>query len=182
MAVVCPVCKRKLGISRAIIILKTKIFKCPSCCRILVIKNLLALQKEGIHQDKILVAHSDAAVIDKITALLSKNGYQAVTSSDGIAAIVKAIKESPSLIVIEGNLPKTNGFEVCRRVMTKTKMKRAKFIFVVSTPEEINEEASFFCDAYRYVEDSQMPELLMEKINEMRDKSKEGKMNCQKVS
>jgi len=170
VAVVCPVCKRKLGISRAIIILKTKIFKCPSCCRILVIKNLLALQKEGIHQDKILVAHSDAAVIDKITALLSKNGYQAVTSSDGIAAIVKAIKESPFLIIIEGNLPKINGFEVCRRVMTKTKMKQPKFIFVVSTPEELDGEFSSSCDAYQYIEDLQIPEHLIEKINEVRDR------------
>ena len=171
MAVICPVCKRKLGISRESFIIKTAVFKCPCCSRVFVIKKFLTPQKEAIHQDKILVAHSDPTVICKITELLTKNGYHAVTSSDGIAAIVKVIKESPFLIVIERNLPKINGFEVCRRVMTKTKMKRAKFIFVVSTPEEIHGEFSSFCDTYHYIKDSQIPELLMEKINEVRDKN-----------
>jgi hypothetical protein len=46
-----------------------------------VLKKSLTQTEKRINQGKILVAHSDQAVMDKITSLLDKNGYQAVTSS-----------------------------------------------------------------------------------------------------
>ena len=106
--------------------------------------------------------------MDKITSLLDKNGYQAVTSSDGITAILKVIKESPFLVVIERNLPKINGFEVYRRVKKKTNMKEVKFIFVSSKHEKIKGEALFFDDAHCFIEDNLISEVLIGKVNELR--------------
>lgn len=168
MAVICPNCKIKLRI-RARHAMKASMFKCPRCCRVFILKKSILASIKTTNHSKILVAHSDPAVMDKITSLLDENGYESVTSSDGISAIVKVIKESPSLIVIEGNLPKINGFEVCRRVKTKTKMKEAKFIFVFSTHEEMHGESLPGCDPYLCIEDDGIPELLIEKINEMRN-------------
>jgi CheY-like chemotaxis protein len=168
MVVVCPGCRTRLRITQAKHSLNAWIFKCPQCCIIFVFKKSLTQTEKGINQGKILVAHSDQAIMDKITSLLDESGYQTVTSSDGIAAIVKVVKESPFLIVIEGNLPKINGFEVYRRVKTRTNMKEAKFIFVASTNEEINVDSSSFCDVHLFIEDNQIPELLIEKINQIR--------------
>jgi PleD family two-component response regulator len=138
VVVICPDCKRKLKINGVRHSIKASMFKCPKCSMVFVLKKSRALSIKRINQDKILVAHSDPIVMDEITSLLNGNGYQTVTSSDGITAIVNVIKESPFLVVIEGNLSKINGFEVCRRVTTKTKVKEAKFIFVASTHEEIH--------------------------------------------
>jgi len=161
MVAVCPGCRTRLNIAKAKHSLNAWIFKCPQCCMLFVLKKSLTQTEKRINQGKILVAHSDQAVMDKITSLLDKNGYQTVTSSNGIEAIVMVIKESPSLIVIEGNLPKINGFEVYRRVKTKTKMKEAKFIFVASTHEEIHGESTSFCNAHLSIEDNQIPDLLL---------------------
>ena len=162
MVAVCPGCRTRLKTTKAKHSLNAWIFKCPQCCIIFVLKKSLTQTEKGIDQGKVLVAHSDQAVMDKITSLLDKNGYQTVTSSNGIEAIVMVIKESPSLIVIEGNLPKINGFEVYRRVKTKTKMKEAKFIFVASTQEEIHGESTSFCNAHLSItEDNQIQELLL---------------------
>ena len=161
MVIICPNCKRRLRVNRAKHSLKTPVFKCPRCCRVFVLKKSIISPMKRINKGKILIAHSDPAVMDGITSLLDKNGYQTVTSSNGIEAIVMVIKESPSLIVIEGNLPKINGFEVYRRVKTKTKMKEAKFIFIASTHEEIHGESTSFCNARLSIEDNQIPELLL---------------------
>ena len=161
MVAVCPGCRTRLNITKAKHSLNAWIFKCPQCCMLFVLKKSLTPTEKRINQGKILVAHSDQAVMDKITSLLDKNGYQTVTSSNGIEAIVMVIKESPSLIVIEGNLPKINGFEVYRRVKTKTKMKEAQFIFVASKHEEIHGESTSFCNAHLSIEDNQIPELLL---------------------
>ena len=174
MVVICPDCKGKLNIKGVIQTIKALMFKCPKCHRIFVLKKSTGLSIEKIKQGKILVAHSDPIVMDEITSLLDENGYQTVTSSDGITAIVKIIKESPFLIVIEGNLPKINGFEVCRRVKTKTKMKETKFIFVTAIHEEIEGESPSSCGAYLYIKDNRIPEFLIEKINEIRGKEFRG--------
>jgi CheY-like chemotaxis protein len=168
LVVICPICKRKLRMDLTKHAMKTPMFKCPKCCRVFVLKRSIDLPIKRINKGKILVAHSDPAVMNEITSLLGEKGYQTVTSSDGIGAIVNVVKESPFLIVIEGNLPKINGFEVYKRVKTRTNMKEAKFIFVASTNEEINVDSSSFCDAHLFIEDNQIPELLIEKINQIR--------------
>jgi two-component system cell cycle response regulator DivK len=172
--VICPDCKKELKIKGVRQTIKALMFKCPRCHRIFVLKKSTVLSIKRINQGKILVAHSDPIVMDKITSLLDKNGYQTVTSSDGITAIVKIIKESPFLIVIEGNLPKINGFEVYRRVKTKTKMKETKFIFITSIHEEIDGESPSSCGSHLYIKDYRIQDFLIEKISEMRGKEFRG--------
>jgi PleD family two-component response regulator len=167
MVVVCPGCRTRLKISQSKHSLNAWIFKCPQCCIIFVFKKSLTQTEKGINQGKILIAHSDQAVMDKITSLLDKNGYQVVTSSDGITAILKVIKESPFLVVIERNLPKINGFEVYKRVKTKTKMKETKFIFVCPKHEGIRGDPTSSCDATLFVQDNSISEVLIGKINEI---------------
>jgi len=168
MVVICPSCKIRLKIDKEKHVAKGSVFKCPQCYKILVFKKPVAIPEEEINQGKILVAHSDPAVMHKITSLLTQNGYQTVTSSDGIAAIVRIIKEFPFLTIIEEDLPKINGFEVCRRVKSKTKMKEVEFLFVVSNGERYREFLPLSCNN-QYVKNNRISELLIEKINKIKD-------------
>jgi CheY-like chemotaxis protein len=168
MVVICPSCKIRLKIDKEKHVAKGSVFKCPQCYKILVFKKPVAIPEEEMNQGKILVAHSDPTVMYEITSLLAKNGYQTVTSSDGIAAIVRIIKEFPFLTIIEEDLPKINGFEVCRRVKSKTKMKGVEFLFVVSNGERYRELLPLSCNN-QYVENNRISEILIEKINEIKD-------------
>ncbi len=168
MGVICPGCKIRLKIDKEKHAAKVLMFKCPQCRNVFVLKQPVALPREEIHLGKILVAHSDPVVMHKITSLLVKNGYQTVTSSDGIAAIVKVLKESPFLTIIEKDLPRINGFEVCRRLRSKAEMKRVKFLFVVTAYDERHRNVPLFHGANHYIEDNCIPELLIEKINEIK--------------
>jgi two-component system OmpR family response regulator len=170
MGVICPGCKIRLKIDKGKHAAKGSMFKCPQCRNVFVLKKTVALPKEEIHQGKILVAHSDPVVMHKITSLLVKNGYQTVTSPDGIAAIVKVLKEAPFLTIIEEDLPKINGFEVCRRVRSKAEMKEVKFLFIGPTYNERYRKLSPFHGANHYIEDNCISELLIEKINEIKEK------------
>jgi CheY-like chemotaxis protein/predicted RNA-binding Zn-ribbon protein involved in translation (DUF1610 family) len=167
MDVICPSCKIRLKIDKEKHAAKGLMFKCPQCCNFFVFKKKVALPREEIHLGKVLVAHSDPAVMHKITSLLVGNGYQTVTSSDGIAAIVKVLKEAPFLTIIEEDLPKINGFEVCRRVRSKAEIKGMKFLFVVSAYDERRRELPTFSGANHYIEDNCISELLIEKINKI---------------
>jgi len=52
--------------------------------------------------------------VDITQACLSTRGYEIVTAADGDAALAMAISHLPDLILLDVNMPKRDGFEVCR--------------------------------------------------------------------
>jgi DNA-binding response OmpR family regulator len=64
--------------------------------------------------NKILIVEDDANLLETIKYNLRKEGYDAVTASDGEKAIEVARRERPGLIILDIMLPRMNGFEVCR--------------------------------------------------------------------
>jgi two-component system, OmpR family, response regulator len=64
--------------------------------------------------DKVLVVEDDANLLETLKYNLLKEGYTALTASDGDQALSTARNEKPGLIILDIMLPKLNGFEVCR--------------------------------------------------------------------
>lgn len=63
---------------------------------------------------KILIVDDEASVRQLVSSYLKKEGYQVSEASDGDAAIDKARREHPDLVVLDLMLPGTGGLEVCR--------------------------------------------------------------------
>jgi DNA-binding response OmpR family regulator len=51
-----------------------------------------------------------------MTYALRREGYDVISAADGLQAIDRVRTELPDIIVLETQLPKLNGFEVCRRI------------------------------------------------------------------
>jgi two-component system alkaline phosphatase synthesis response regulator PhoP len=64
----------------------------------------------------ILVVEDDQAVAQLIRLYLIRDGHDVLTASDGIEGLRLAQERKPSLIVLDLNLPKMDGIEVCRRL------------------------------------------------------------------
>ena len=63
---------------------------------------------------KILVVEDDKTLLDVLKYNLVKEGYDAVTATDGAQALEVARSEEPELVILDIMLPKLSGFEVCR--------------------------------------------------------------------
>lgn len=170
MIVICPKCKIKLKIDEGKLTAEGSRFKCPSCSTVFLVKKPLDIPKRAIDNNKILVAHSNPALMDKIIALLTKEGYQIITASDGIDAMVKAMKELPFLTIIEVALPKIYGFEVCRRVKLRSETKEIRVILVASVYDKkrYRREPESLYGADDYIEEHHISEFLLSKINALR--------------
>lgn len=167
MVVICPRCKIRLKVDEGKLTMEGSRFKCPKCSTFLLVKKPAALSKKAIDNNKILIAHSKPAIVNEVTALLTKNGYQTITAHDGIEAMVKAMKELPFLIIIEVALPKIYGFEVCKRMKSRAETKEMKLILVSSVYDQkrYKREPTSLYDADDHIEEHKISELLMEKIN-----------------
>jgi len=170
VVVVCPKCKIRLKVDEGKLKVEGSRFKCPKCSTFLLVKKPVAVTKKAMDNNKVLIAHSNPAVINEITSLLTKNGYQTITATDGIDAMVKAIKELPFLTIIEVSLPKIYGFEVCKRLKLRAETKEMKFMLVTSAYDKkrYKREPASLYDADEYIEDHQISELLTEKINKIK--------------
>jgi len=65
---------------------------------------------------KVLVVEDDVDLLDLTTYALRREGYNVLPAIDGTQALHRWEADRPDIILLDGNLPKLNGFEVCRRI------------------------------------------------------------------
>src|SRR5580704_10612721 len=65
---------------------------------------------------KILVVDDEPANVELLRRLMVAQGYEVVTASDGQVALDSVERERPDLILLDIQMPKIDGLEVCRRL------------------------------------------------------------------
>ena len=65
---------------------------------------------------KILIVDDDENICELLRLYLEKDGFSTITAFDGEAAVEKAKKENPDLVLLDIMLPKLDGWQVCREI------------------------------------------------------------------
>ncbi|HSR34080.1 MAG TPA: response regulator transcription factor [Anaerolineae bacterium] len=65
---------------------------------------------------KALIVDDDRVLADVLAFTLRREGYQVVLAYDGEAALRCWQEEEPDLVVLDVNMPRLDGFSVCRRI------------------------------------------------------------------
>ena len=72
---------------------------------------------------KVLVADDSMVVRRLVCARLAADGHEVFEAEDGQAAVDVALRERPDVIVLDRQMPKMDGFEVCTRLRQDTTLK-----------------------------------------------------------
>ncbi len=65
---------------------------------------------------KILVVDDDLELANLIGYALRQAGYLVAEAADGVAALEAFAREAPALVILDVNLPRLSGLEVCRQI------------------------------------------------------------------
>lgn len=65
---------------------------------------------------RILTADDEVSILKLLRASLEEAGYEVTSAIDGIEALAKLDGFLPNLVLLDINMPKMDGFEVCRRI------------------------------------------------------------------
>ena len=65
---------------------------------------------------KILLVDDDSDLLDVTAYALRREGLNVIVATDGQQALRRCEGERPDLVVLDVGLPRTDGFEVCRRI------------------------------------------------------------------
>jgi twitching motility two-component system response regulator PilG len=72
--------------------------------------------KPAAHPRTVLVVDDSPTVRKLVTMTLEKNGYRVVSSYDGVAAIREIAEHNPALILMDVNMPRMDGYQLCKLV------------------------------------------------------------------
>lgn len=97
---------------------------------------------------KILIADDDPHIRQVLAFALSKAGMAIVEASDGEEALACAAAHSPDLVVLDINMPKMQGLEVCARLRASSEV---AILFLSSRDEEIDRVLGIEIGADDYV-------------------------------
>ena len=75
---------------------------------------------------KILIAEDDASLTSFLEPMMKRAGFQVVLARDGEQALALVGSEEPDLVVLDVQMPKLDGWEVCRELR-----KRERYIPIV---------------------------------------------------
>jgi DNA-binding response OmpR family regulator len=65
---------------------------------------------------KVLIAEDDADELDLLTYALRREGYTVLSAMDGQQALKRWQDDTPDIVLLDANVPKVDGFEVCRQI------------------------------------------------------------------
>lgn len=98
---------------------------------------------------KILVVDDEQSIQELLVYNLQKNGYEALTASDGREALAKA--EGMDLILLDLMLPEIDGIEVCRCLKAAARTANIPVIMLTAKADEIDRVIGLEMGADDYV-------------------------------
>ena len=79
---------------------------------------------------RVLVVDDDPVNVRLITELLSRQGLNVITASDGQGALREFSRSSPDLVLLDVQMPDLDGFAVCRRLKGKAQSRLVPIIIM----------------------------------------------------
>ncbi|HEY2747683.1 MAG TPA: response regulator [Polyangia bacterium] len=64
----------------------------------------------------LLVVDDEPEINRLVARIFEKRGYRVITAADGAEALASVERDRPDLIMLDLNLPKIDGWEVCRKL------------------------------------------------------------------
>jgi len=113
-------------------------------------KGMYPLASYRPNDQKILIVDDDLQVRQMLATVLSKEGFETETASDGFEAGVKAVRFQPGLMVLDLFMPGMDGFETCRRLKTDPETRHIKILIVTGfdSKENMNRIMEAGADGY----------------------------------
>lgn len=84
---------------------------------------------------KLLLVEDDKTLLDTLTFNLTREGYDVITASDGLAALDLARSAQPDLMVLDVMLPGLDGLTVCRTLRRET---QAPIVLLTARTSEVD--------------------------------------------
>jgi CheY-like chemotaxis protein len=100
---------------------------------------------------RVLIAEDSETVRDILSFLLQSNGFKTYEAFDGVSAIKEVIQKKPDLILLDVDMPRMNGYQVCRIVKADPEFMDTPVIMLTSRDRQLDKMWGLSTGADDYV-------------------------------
>lgn len=112
----------------------------------------------------ILAVDDEPNILMSIEFILEMEGYEVHTARDGDEALEVAVRIRPDLILLDINMPRKDGYEVCRILREREDMAGTKVIMLTAKGQTLEKKKGLEVGADDYVTKPFSADELLQKI------------------
>ena len=113
---------------------------------------------------KIMIVEDDIEIREELKLLLQNNGYEVKVTTNFENVEKQILEEQCHLILLDINLPNKNGYEICSKIRTKSKL---PIIFVTSRNSSMDELNGIMLGGDDYIEKPYNVPVLLARIQNL---------------
>ncbi len=112
----------------------------------------------------ILVVDDEPDILELVEYNLQKEGYEVHTAENGHAALKKAAKVRPDLVLLDVMMPEMDGMETCMQLRESRALEHTVIAFLTARGEDYSQIAGFDAGADDYITKPIKPRVLVSRI------------------
>lgn len=116
---------------------------------------------------KILLVDDEPYIVLLLETRLKSEGYEVTSAGDGLAALERAKKEMPDLMILDLMLPKMDGYKVCGLLKKDARYARIPILMFTARAQEEDRRLGGEMGADAYLTKPFEPQTLMAKVHEL---------------
>ena len=116
---------------------------------------------------KVLVCDDEPYIVESVSYVVRKAGYDVVVAEDGLEALNAVKREKPDLVFLDIMMPKISGYEVCRQVKEDPTTRAAYIVMLTARGQEEDERRALDMGADEFMTKPFSPRKMRAKLDEI---------------
>jgi DNA-binding response OmpR family regulator len=120
-----------------------------------------------VPRELVLVADDEADILQLVTFVLERGGYETVCARSGDEALRLALELRPSLAVLDVMMPGIDGFEITRRLRAAEETRTMPVILLTARAQPADVSTGMMAGASAYVKKPFDPAELKDRVDRL---------------
>jgi DNA-binding response OmpR family regulator len=116
---------------------------------------------------KVLVCDDEPYIVESVSYVVRKAGYEVITAEDGMDALDAGKRERPDLVFLDIMMPRMSGYEVCRRLKEDPATRGAYIVMLTARGQEEDERKALEMGADEFMTKPFSPRKMRAKLEEI---------------
>lgn len=116
---------------------------------------------------RVLVVDDEPHLIKSLTFVLSKEGYDIDSATNGEEALEKIRRSKPNLVFLDVMMPKKNGYDVCREVKADPSLRDVYIIMLTAKGQMVDKAKAFESQADEFISKPFSPLGVVARVKEL---------------
>lgn len=100
---------------------------------------------------RVLLAEDEPNIVESLTFLLDRAGFQVSVETDGQQALDAALNDTPDLLILDVMLPKMSGYEVLRHLRADRRAETLPVLMLTAKGQQADRETALECGADLFI-------------------------------